>query len=320
MTEQGPQKRILIADDDAVSRRMLNALLVMWGYQVEVSTDGEESLRILSGDNSPRLAVLDWMMPGLEGPEICQRVRARSSQPYTYILLLTGRSQKEDLLRGLESGADDYLTKPFDAHELNARLRVGQRILDLQGNLVAAREELRFRATHNALTGIANHATVLEAMQREHARQERSGISFAICLLDLDHFKRVNDTYGHLCGDAVLKETARRIADCVRPYDIVGRYGGEEFLVVAPSTDAAGAYALAERVRRRIEAEPIHADAEWLRITASCGVAVNSPAVDRKTLLNSADRALYRAKEQGKNRSELATASLESVRVKENSH
>jgi len=307
-TEEKRGKRILIADDDPVSRRMLQAFLMKWGYLVVAVSDGVEAARILEGDDAPPLAVLDWVMPGLEGPQVCQRVREHPDRPYIYILLLTACSQKGDLLRGLESGADDYLTKPFDAQELRARLRVGQRILDLQDSLIAAREELRFRATHDVLTAIANRGVVLDAINRERSRQIREGGSFGIILLDLDHFKNVNDTCGHLAGDAVLRETARRITDCVRPYDHVGRYGGEEFLVLAPSSDGFGTLGLAERIRTMIQSRPVMTDAGPVNVTASCGVAVSTceKPVDTHALLLLADEALYRAKEQGRNRSEFA--------------
>lgn len=306
-----PQSRILIAEDDPISRRMLQAFLVKWGYEVEAVVDGIDALAALQKPGAPQLAVLDWMMPGLEGPQVCRQVRELADRPYTYILLLTARGQKDDLLRGLESGADDYLTKPFDAQELRARLRVGERILDLQRNLIVAREELRFRATHDLLTGIPNRTMVMEAAQRESARQIREGGAFSVLILDLDHFKSVNDTHGHLCGDQVLREAARRIARCVRTYDTVGRYGGEEFLVVAPTTDGAGALALAERIRQAIEQPPIETDAGPVAVTASCGVASSggTNAIAASDLLKIADEALYRAKAGGRNRSELANSS-----------
>lgn len=303
-----PRGRILIAEDDPISRRMLQSFLTKWGYEVEAVADGSEALAALETPDAPQLAVLDWMMPGLEGPQVCRKVRELTDRPYTYILLLTARGQKDDLLLGLESGADDYLTKPFDSQELRARLRVGQRILDLQRNLIAAREELRFRATHDLLTGIPNRAMVMEAAQRERARQVREGGPFSVMILDLDHFKNVNDTHGHLCGDQVLREAARRIAGCVRTYDTVGRYGGEEFLVVAPTTDGAGALALAERIRQAIERPSFETDAGRVNVTASCGVASSggSDAIAASDLLRMADEALYRAKAGGRNRSELA--------------
>src|SRR5690349_18177056 len=221
------RKRILIAEDDPLSRRMLQSFLAKWDYEVIAAGTGTEALAALEQENAPPLAVLDWMMPGMEGPEVCREIRRHPERRYVYVILLTARSQKEDLLKGLEAGADDYLTKPFDAQEFRARLRVGQRILDLQHNLLTATDELRFRATHDMLTGICNRASVLDALAREGSRQEREGGSFGVIMADLDHFKSVNDTYGHMAGDIVLKEAARRMTACVRPYDTVGRYGGE---------------------------------------------------------------------------------------------
>src|SRR5271163_491336 len=212
---------ILVAEDDPVSRRVLEAFLVKWGFHVVTAMDGLDALRILESAAAPPLAILDWMMPGLEGPQVCQRVRAHPERPYVYILLLSARSQKDDLLHGLESGADDYLTKPFDAQELRARLHVGQRILDLQDQLIAAGEELLYRATHDNLTGVVNRGVILDTLRRERSRQAREGGSFGIVLMDLDHFKYVNDTYGHLAGDDVLREAAQRMMACVRPYDSV---------------------------------------------------------------------------------------------------
>jgi diguanylate cyclase (GGDEF)-like protein len=301
--------RILIADDDPVARTILQALLTKWGYQVIAVGDGLEAARILESTDAPQLAILDWMMPGAEGPEICLRVRALSERPYVYILLVTGRNQRGDLLRGLESGADDYLTKPFDNEELRTRLLVGQRILDLQNKLISAREELRFKATHDALTGIPNRATALEAINHERSRQVRDANSFGVILIDIDHFKRVNDSYGHLVGDTVLKTVAQQIVGCVRPYDTVGRYGGEEFLVVVPLSDVSGTMSIAQRIRRRIEATPVPSDSGPIHVTISCGVAICSgeTSAEVQALLYLADEALYRAKDGGRNRCELAS-------------
>ncbi len=300
--------RVLIAEDDPVSRRMLEAFLKKWRYEVVTAKDGLDAVRILESEDAPALAVLDWMMPGLEGPEVCRRVRAHPDRPYVYILLLTARTQRDDLLRGLESGADDYLTKPFDASELRARLRAGLRILNLQNGLIAAREESSFRATHDELTGLANRRVVLDEIAKEHARHLRQGGSFAIVLVDLDHFKSVNDTLGHPTGDAVLKEVSRRMARSVRPYDTVGRYGGEEFIVVAPSCGRSGAIALAERILNSLRSAPIETDRGPLSVTVSCGIAISTAAkpLDPRELIHLADEALYRAKERGRDRSELA--------------
>jgi diguanylate cyclase (GGDEF)-like protein len=301
------KKKILIAEDDPISRRLLEVFLTRWGYQVSVAASGIEALELLEKADAPRLAVLDWMMPGLEGVQVCRKIRERKDRPYIYILLLSARTQKEDLLLGLESGADDYLTKPFDAQELRARLHVGQRILQLQDGLMVAGAELLFRATHDSLTGIANRDVILDSLRREHSRQVREGGSFGIVLLDVDHFKSVNDTFGHLCGDAVLQEVVRRVTSTVRAYDTVGRYGGEEFLIVAPSSGAEGILRLSERVRLAIETEPIKTDGGEISVTLSLGLAVSSEAtpLDPKIMLSTADEALYRAKAEGRNRSEM---------------
>jgi len=316
--EKDMQMKVLIAEDDPVSRRLLEVFLTKWGYQIVVASSGTEALELLAQIDAPRLALLDWMMPGLEGVQVCRKIRERKDRPYVYLLLLSARTQKEDLLLGLESGADDYLTKPFNAPELRARLNVGQRILQLQDSLMVAGAELLFRATHDPLTGISNRGMVLDALHKEHSRQVRQGGSFGIVLLDVDHFKSVNDTHGHLCGDRVLQEVVRRVASTVRPYDTVGRYGGEEFLIVVPSSDSANIFGLSERIRRAIESKPIATDSGEISVTVSLGLAVSSAIVplDPEVMLDTADKALYRGKEAGRNRSEMGisqTATLSAV-------
>jgi two-component system cell cycle response regulator len=304
--EEKSQKKILIAEDDAVSLHILNNFLVKWDYDVTVATNGMQALQILETDDTPRLAVLDWMMPGIEGIQICQQIRARPDKPYIYILLLTARAHKKDLLQGLAFGADDYLTKPFDAPELRARLHVGERILNLE-------DELRFRATHDNLTGMSSRGVALDAIGREQARQVRDKSSFGIILVDLDHFKHINDTYGHGCGDTVLKEAARRMISCVRPYDTVARYGGEEFLIVVASADESITLALAERVRMAIGSQSFVTESGDVHVTASFGVAASSIVrpFSSKEVLQLADEALYRAKRKGRDRSEGAIVSAE---------
>ncbi|MGH9397284.1 MAG: GGDEF domain-containing response regulator [Terriglobia bacterium] len=294
--------RILIAEDDPVSRRVLQAHLSKWGYEVEATRDGQEAWEALRKEGAPQLAILDWMMPSMDGIEVVRRLRSETSAPYVYVLLLTAKGQKEDLLAGFDAGADDYLTKPFDAHELQARLRTGRRILDLQSELIVAREALRKEATHDYLTGVWNRAGILDILQRECARALRGKSAVAVIMADLDHFKSVNDTYGHLAGDEVLREAARRMHSSIRAYDSIGRYGGEEFIVVLPECDEPGGVQQAERLRLGVSAQLFESSGATISITLSLGVAAMSQATagDYQTLLRLADAALYRAKEAGR--------------------
>lgn len=296
---------VLIADDDLVSRRLLQVSLTHAGYRVELAANGVEALRALEESDRPRLAVLDWMMPEMDGLDVCRSVRKLGRESYVYIVLLTAKEQQDDIVEGLEAGADDYITKPFDIHELKARLRAGRRILELQQQLVSARDQLRERATHDSLTGLWNRGAILEMLSHELARSAREGKPVSIILADLDHFKRVNDNHGHQAGDAVLCEVARRMQDSLRVYDFVGRYGGEEFLIVSPSCGPEAAIEEAERLRRAVGKTPIAAPAGTLSVTASFGVATTGPAFRNQTdLLRYADEALYDAKKNGRDRVE----------------
>jgi len=300
--------KILIADDEALSRKMLQRLLEKWGYDVVVAEDGNAAWEHLTSPTAPRMALLDWMMPGQNGVDVCREMRKMRPEPYTYILLLTAKDAKESIVEGLESGADDYLTKPFHPQELRARIQVGSRLLDLEDNLVQAREAMRYKATHDALTGVWNRGTILETLEREVVRSYRERLSLGVLIADLDHFKSVNDTYGHLTGDAVLREVTRRMVGDVRSYDAVGRYGGEEFLILLPNCNGAETEEKAERLRRLIVQEPIETESGQLKITVSIGgVATCSwPQNTASQILQMADSALYRAKEDGRNRTVMA--------------
>jgi two-component system, cell cycle response regulator len=302
--------RVVIAEDDKISRRVLEASLSEWGYDVTAVADGKEALALLRGEDAPRLAVLDWMMPGLEGVDVCTKIRERVGQPYVYVLLLSARNEKQDMLAGLKAGADDYLTKPFDTQELRARLFAGERILHLQDELIAARDALQFQATHDALTGLLNRGAILRDVTRELTRARREHVSVGLILVDIDHFKAVNDDYGHLTGDAILHGVAMRMSGLLRAYDSIGRYGGEEFLVLAPSSDAEGSIQFAERLRAGVESTTYETEAGSLRLTLSLGVAISNPeeAPNGQKLLQAADAALYRAKSRGRNRVAIATA------------
>jgi diguanylate cyclase (GGDEF)-like protein len=302
--------RILVAEDETVSLRLLEKTLQRAGYEVTAVGNGRQAAEELCRPEGPRLALLDWVMPQLDGPGVCRAVRSKRSQRHVYLVLLTSKATKEDIVEGLESGADDYLIKPFDPGELKARLRTGQRILDLEDNLVEAREDMRYRATHDSLTSLLNRGTILDMLASELPRRRRIQASPVIVLGDLDHFKRVNDTWGHLAGDEVLREVARRLVGSVRSYDFVGRYGGEEFLVVLNNLCDGKAMERAEQIRKSIADTPISTTRGPISVTISLGVlpSVASDLRPLEEILRQVDAALYAAKDAGRNCCRLAGA------------
>lgn len=295
---------ILIADDSIVSRHLLDATLRKWGYDVVVATDGIEAWNQLQKEDSPSVAILDWVMPGLTGPEVCHLVRKLDRERYTYLMLLTSKSLKGDLIEGMEAGADDYIAKPFDQHELKVRLRAGTRIIELQAELLTAREALREQATKDFLTCVWNRSSILEILERELARSERENRALGLVLADLDRFKTINDTLGHCAGDAVLKEAVRRMQSSIRSYDAIGRYGGEEFLIVLPGCDEACTFGQAERLRRQLCGEPMRIGGEPYTVTASFGATSIAPGtrIPGDLMIRTADKAMYRAKREGRDR------------------
>jgi len=264
--------------------------------------NGDEAWKVISQSEAPDLLILDWIMPGISGVELCRRIREKESERYQYILLVSGKDDIQDIVAGLEAGADDYLTKPFDIGELKARLRAGKRILALQSELIHAREVLRFQATHDALTGLWSRGATMQLLHTERQRGLRSNSQTGLLMIDLDHFKKVNDTYGHLLGDEVLKNAGYRITQAVRSYDFVGRYGGEEFLAVLSSCTSDDLRSIAERTRSVIAETPISTLVGDVIVTASIGGVVGSGETPDLELLSAADSALYEAKRIGRNR------------------
>jgi len=302
---------VLVADDDPLYRHLLCSWLEKWSYRVVQARDGDVAWELLQQEDAPQMVILDWMMPGIDGPELCRKLRNRTNGPYPYLVLITSKGQKHDVVAGLEAGADDYLTKPFDVDELHARIRAGKRILELQAALMRSREILQYQAAHDGLTGLWNRGAILELLQRETNRHCRIGVPLGVIMADLDHFKQINDAHGHLVGDAVLQQIATRMVAAVRSYDSVGRYGGEEFLIVAPGCDTADLLASAERLRRCVADPPIVSDAGNLSVTLGLGVASaqpNTEGYDFEELLYAADNALYQAKANGRNRVECVPA------------
>jgi diguanylate cyclase (GGDEF)-like protein len=301
--------KILVAEDDLVSLRLLQARLVEWGYEVTSVTDGQKALEILQGPESPRLAILDWIMPGLDGIEICREVRKRGKKPYIYILMLTAKVRKQDIVEGLESGADDYLIKPYDPHELRARLRAGRRILDLQEQLVSAHRLIEAQMTLDPLTGVWSHNVILDILKLQLTLSSQSDSPMSLVVANIDHFRDINATFGPLAGDAVLREVARRIRGALRPPDSIGRCVADEFVMVLPGCDAPTAANLAEKFRARVDRRDVDTSEAMIPVTVSIGVVITSSkrALDLNTAWRLATEAVSRAKANGRNRVEFAT-------------
>jgi len=296
--------RVLVADDEPVSRRRLELALSGWGYHVTCVADGEAALVEMARPDHPSLILLDWSMPKVDGLQVCRTVRRLITDRYVYIILVTSHDGEDSLIAGFDAGADDYVTKPFKTRELQARIRSGARIVQLQHQLIAAREQLREKAMHDPLTGLLTRGAFFEIHEREVLRASRTHTPTSIIMADLDHFKQVNDRYGHMAGDDVLREAARRLIATIRRSDAAGRYGGEEFIALAPECALADALLLAERFRQSIGETPFETSAGWVEVTTSVGVASTDHMADSAHLLKTADDALYRAKARGRNRVE----------------
>lgn len=296
--------KILVADDDPVSRRLMERMLQRGGYEVITAQNGRQAEHELSRVGGPRLALIDWMMPELDGPSLCRELRKRQNDSYVYILLLTSKQSGEEIVEGLEAGADDYLTKPCHAAELKARLHTGRRILQLEDKLVEAREEMRFKATHDPLTSLWDRGAIVALLRSELSRCMREHLPVSLLLCDVDHFKQVNDVYGHQAGDDVLKEVSTRLLDAVRSHDAVGRYGGEEFLIVLGGCNSEHLKDRAEQVRIAINGSPLVMKHGAISVSVSVGAATVrgwDHSIPVEALLKHADEALYQAKAAGRN-------------------
>lgn len=294
--------RILIAEDDKTSRSILAAILQKWGYDPVAVGSGSEAWEVMKKPDAPGLAVLDWEMPDMDGLETCRRIRDLQLFNPPYLIILTSREEKADIVRGLDAGANDYISKPYDKDELRARIRVGERMLELQAELIEARDALAHEAMHDHLTGALNRRAVLGGLEKELKRAARRNSTLSIGLCDIDHFKAVNDSHGHQVGDSVLYGFVQTLKSALREYDLVGRYGGEEFLVVAPDTVDSDREGLYERLRAAVAILRTPVQSGEIGITVSIGVAGSEIAETVDLLLEKADEALYRAKAAGRNR------------------
>ncbi len=305
--------RILVADDDEFYRHAIERALRQWGYKVETALDGISAFQILQGPDPPRIAILDWVMPILNGIDVCRRVRSCKSDTYVYIVLITAKNQMEDVIAGLSAEADDYLIKPFNFQELRARLQAGTRVVKLQADLASKHQELNYRATHDSLTNLWNRPGILEIASRELARGNREKRPLWLAIVDIDHFKKINDTLGHAAGDIILCEVAQRMRSALRSYDLIGRYGGDEFLVVMPDLDERQAVDLVERLRNQVGKIQVDVMNVQIDVSVSLGVALNNGSSLIEHLIHSADKALYRAKAGGRNRIAFAGSETEYI-------
>jgi two-component system, cell cycle response regulator len=290
--------KILIVEDDPISRRILEANLLEWGYEVMVASDGAEALEIIQQPESPNLIISDWMMPRMDGLALCREIRNVEKSEYIYFIILTAKGEKRDIIEGLEAGADDFLSKPFNQEEMKYRIRIGERIINLERRIM----EL---ANTDPLTGLLNRRAFMERVEQEISRAQREKQPFSLVMADIDHFKSVNDTHGHQIGDLVLQRFADQLTASTRPYDLLGRYGGEEFVVCLAGVDGLQAASIAERMCRQVEAMEIMLpdDSRSIRITASFGTASYSIESESNIdlLIKRADDALYLAKNKGRN-------------------
>jgi diguanylate cyclase (GGDEF)-like protein len=309
-------QRILVVDDHPDNVDILDARLSSRGYVVETATNGQEALDKVQA-NPPHLILCDVMMPLMDGYEVSRRIKADTALPYVPIILVTARDSTQDKVEGLDAGADDYITKPINFPELEARVRSMLRIKKLQDELDEANKRLKKLSITDGLTGLFNHRHIHQLLHEEWQRTQRTNEPLAVVMLDLDKFKQVNDTYGHPTGDVILYETAQILEETAREIDMVGRYGGEEFIAILPSSDEDAAAQFAERVRHAVEAHVFRDEDTEVRMTMSCGLAAfPDEAVDGPDeLLKRADEALYAAKEGGRNRvvaaSQLAEPAVE---------
>ncbi len=304
MADEAPKIRVLIAEDDPTSLRLVEVMLTKWGYQPVLARDGEEAWKVLQADDAPKLAILDWMMPGKDGLAVCRELRQQKDRPYVYILLLTAKTHESDLIEGLGAGADDYLTKPFSREELHARLFAGERIVAVQEELTRAREALREQAIRDPLTGLFNRRYLEEALGRELRRAEHGHEPLGVLMLDLDYFKDFNDTHGHAAGDAMLNHLGAMLETHTRREDVTCRYGGEEFVLILPGMPLDVASRRADELRQAIGQSTVAWEGKGLAsTTVSVGVACfPQHGTTGEALLAAADQALYRAKREGRDR------------------
>ncbi len=297
---------VLVVEDNPVIQQQLKIVLGKEGFEIEAADNGTHALEMMQERFYP-IVITDWMMPGMNGPSLCQEVRNRTNPGYVFIILLTSKHSKGDIVKGLEAGADDFVSKPFDISELTARINAGERILDLEHSLKKANDKIRKLSITDPLTGCYNRAYLAERLPTELKMVTRYGQCLSIMLFDIDHFKGLNDTHGHLAGDKILRNFTTLVKDTVRTdVDWLVRYGGDEFLLIMPNTPVSGAKILAERLCDDTSNYSFMIEDRKIRLTASFGVTgidMSNGAfrISIDSLISNADRYLYEAKGADRN-------------------
>jgi diguanylate cyclase (GGDEF)-like protein len=303
-TDEAPAQelQVLVVDDSPVYRKLVEHALEGNPYSLLFAKSGREALELFAG-HLPAIVITDWMMPDFSGLDLCQHLRSDLHPGYTYIILLTSIAEKGNIVKGLAAGADDYLTKPFDPGELLARIGVGRRIIDLHRQIDAKNKLLEEMAHCDSLTGLPNRRAIEEWAARQLRAAARHGFPYWVVLADLDSFKGINDTYGHVGGDSMLKKFADILKTVVRASDICGRLGGDEFVMVITHVEADAIFKTVERFREQLAQQQFELGSERISMTASFGIAgLNGKEnIDFITLLRGADKALYAAKRAGRN-------------------
>ncbi len=295
--------RILVVDDHEDNVELLRARLEARGYRVEAAADGQQALDRVFAE-PPDLVLLDVMMPRIDGKEVARRIKADPALPFVPVIMQTALDSTEHMVEGLDAGADDYIAKPINFAELEARVKALLRIKALQEELARANDELRRMSQTDGLTGVDNRRHIEERLTEAFEHAARLNEPLAVVMTDVDHFKSVNDTYGHQAGDAVLRQVAEVLRETAREIDRVGRYGGEEFLVLLPGANVEDARHYAERARAAVAAREFAYEGGALRRTLSAGVAAwpHPDVRHQEALVKLADDALYVAKTAGRNR------------------
>jgi len=311
--------KILIAEDDPISSRILQKNVENWDYETVLARSGRAAWQALQDENL-RLAILDWMMPGMHGVEVCRKIRRRKKYKYTYIILLSAKDRKQDIIAGLSSGADDYMTKPVNFLELRARLNTGKRIIDLEDKLLFIQKELKDIASRDSLTRIWNRTEITRFLSEELERGQREKKPTGVIMLDVDHFKKINDFYGHAAGDQALLQVVSRLKRKVRRSDKIGRYGGDEIIIILPNCGQTEIRKIGERLRLAVGMRRIRTELDTVPVTVSAGCATSDlPGISSaEKVIKAADGVLLRAKQRGRNCVVVAGEDQEPTRVQIN--